>query len=344
MDAGTRRATNEEAVRQFFAAWDPAWRWILILGMRQLRGDPVALGKLASVEANGNDSWADESYAYGPLSLGITAAAVNEAAQHCEDLFALLRFLREPAHFAREMANYGAGKVADFGRNLANADDAIISRLFLVPDPGTVQTGLAEAADPASSVANVEAGRAHLGDMVRATSAFYRRYEDFHIQYKHGLKLPLRPFGVPTSEAITERKADVKAPLFSYTNEPIAQMLRRPPDEHGLMFQLGPTQQANLTQLVEERSILRLRLAHNVDLNEIVEHSHTILGLLQLAQANRLSLGEVQDDNQRFRVPGEGRWEQIEVLIKLNQVLSLDDFAEPLSPRPKSKRKARRHP
>jgi hypothetical protein len=110
------------------------------------------------------------------------------------------------------------------------------------------------------------------------------------------------------------------------------------------MFQLGPTQQANLTQLVEERSILRLRLAHNVDLNEIVEHSHTILGLLQLAQANRLSLGEVQDDNQRFRVPGEGRWEQIEVLIKLNQVLSLDDFAEPLSPRPKSKRKARRHP
>jgi hypothetical protein len=344
MDAEERRAANEEAVRQFFAGWDPAWRWILILGMRQLRADPVALGKLASAEARGHESWAEDSYAYGPLSLGITAASVSEAAQHCEDLFALLRFLREPVHFAREMATYSAGKVVEFGRKLVDADDAAISRLFLVPDPDTVRAGLAEAPKPEASTAQIETGRVRLGEMVRATASFYRKYEDSHTQYKHGLKLPFKPFGVPTEEAIGTRKADVKAPLFSYTTEPISRMLRRPPDEHGLMFQLGPTQQANLTKLVEDRNLLRLRLAHDVDLDDVVERSYVVLRLLQTAQTNRLALGDVKNGNQRFSVPGEQRWEQIDVVVKLDRVLSLNDFVERRAPRAATpKRSARRH-
>lgn len=316
-------------MRHFFAAWDPAWRWILILGMRQLRGDPVALGALASAEANGHGSWADETYAYGPLSLGIAAAAVNEAAQHCEDLFALMRFLREPAYFAREMANYSAGKVVEFGRKLVDADDTTISRLFLVPDPETVRAGLADAADPESSIAAVEAGRARLGEMARETAAFYRAYEDFHVHYKHGLKLPLSPFGVPTKEAVEERKANLKAPLFSYTNEPISAMLRRTRPEQVMMLQLGPNQQANVSQLVEERNVLRLRLAHDVDLDEVVRRSYTVLRLLRLAQTNRLALGEVEDGNQSSFLPGEGKWEQVDVLLKLDRVLSLRNFTEP---------------
>jgi hypothetical protein len=329
VDAVARQAANEEAVRNFFAAWDPAWRWILILGMRQLRDNPVALGALASAEADGHESWAEGSYAYGPLSLGITAAAVNEAAQHCEDLFALLRFLREPAYFAREMANYSAGKVVEFGRKLVDADETTISRLFLVPEPATVRAGLAEAADPQAFTAAVEVGRARLGAMVRETAAFYRANEDFHVQYKHGLKLPLSPFGVPTKEAIEERKANLKAPLFSYTSEPISAMLRRPQSEQVMMLRLGPNQKANLSKLIEERNVLRLRLAHDVDLDEVVRRSYTVLRLLQLAQTNRLALGQVADGNQSFTVPGEGKWEQVDVLVKLDRVLSLKDFAEP---------------
>jgi hypothetical protein len=57
MNATDRRAANEEAVRQFFAAWDPAWRWVLVLGLRELRRDPIRLGRLASTEANGREGW-----------------------------------------------------------------------------------------------------------------------------------------------------------------------------------------------------------------------------------------------------------------------------------------------
>jgi hypothetical protein len=173
-----RRAANEEAVRGFFARWDPAWRWILILGLRRLRADPKTLGTLASVEANNNDAWSQESYVYGPLSHGITAAAVNEAVQHCEDLFALLWCLRDPRFFARHLANYRAGQVVDFGRGLIDANDDAVSRLFLVPDRTRVRLGLNDAENPDSAIAVVEAGRARLGTLLRETVALYRRFED----------------------------------------------------------------------------------------------------------------------------------------------------------------------
>jgi hypothetical protein len=83
IDSATRREINEAAVQRYFASWDPTWRWILILGLRDMRANLTRLGRLAADEM-GNETWAEEDYVYGPLALGITAAAVNEAAQHCE--------------------------------------------------------------------------------------------------------------------------------------------------------------------------------------------------------------------------------------------------------------------
>jgi hypothetical protein len=99
--AATRREINEAEVRRYFSAWDPTWRWILTLGLRDMRANLDRFGRLAADEM-GNESWAEEHYLYGPVALGITAAAVNEAAQHCEDLFALLNFLRDPLTFRVE--------------------------------------------------------------------------------------------------------------------------------------------------------------------------------------------------------------------------------------------------
>lgn len=329
MNMEERRAANEEAVSRFFASWDPAWRWILLMGMREMRANPVALGELAAAEANGSESWAEDAYAYGPLSLGITAAAVNEVAQHCEDLFALLRFLREPVYFARDMANYSAGKVVEFGRKLDAAEERVVSRLFLVPPPDMVRSGMIGAVDPEKAISHAEAGRARLVAMVRETATFYRTFEDFHIHYKHGLKLPLRPFGTPTLEAIEERKVALTMPLFSYTNEPIESMLRRPQEQQGMMFTAGLVQRANLSELIRERNLLRLNLAANVDFDDLVDRSHSVMRLLQIAQENRLGLGRVEDGNQSFVVPGEQKWERITVRIRLDRPLSLADFADP---------------
>ena len=76
--AETRRSINEAEVRRYFSSWDPTWRWILILGMRDMRANLQRLGQLAANET-GNETWAEEQYVYGPLALGITSAAVKRS-------------------------------------------------------------------------------------------------------------------------------------------------------------------------------------------------------------------------------------------------------------------------
>jgi hypothetical protein len=110
-----------------------------------------------------------------------------------------------------------------------------------------------------------------------------------------------------------------------------------------MAFLPGPEQQANLAQLVAERNILRLGPVRKVDLDEIVASSYTVLRLLRLAQTNRLALGTVDQDHQSFSMPGAGPWEEIDVRVKLDRVLQLEDFADPRTPRGRKRGASKRN-
>ncbi len=328
LDTKTRRAINEEQVARFFAWWDPTWRWILILGLRDMRANLDRLGNLATAEL-GNDTWSDETYVYGPLALGITASAVNEAAQHCEDLFALLTFLRDRETFARRMGSYSAGKVIKLSDKLRKDADEQLAARFCVPPIALIEEGMHKAENPHESVAVARDAIARLGELVRSVVDFYETYEFFHLQYKHGLKVLFRPFGIPTAEAIADRKGDVKAPLFAATNESIKQMLKRPKDQQAMMLHLTPLSQAHLNELLETRDLLRPQMAGpEVDLDDVVSHSWTVSRLLRIAQANRLALGALDADGQQtFQLPGEGITETVEVRIEPSRVVELPDVS-----------------
>lgn len=313
-------------MRSYLSAWDPAWRWVLLLGLRQLRSDPVALGQLAADEANGSPGWAEESYAYGTLSQGITAAAVNEVALHCEDLFGLLKCLRDRESFARNIGSYKTGQVLAFGRRLASSDDETIGRMFLVPDSETVEAGLEAAIDSAQDIAAVEAGRERLCELVRETATHYTEHEDLHNCYKHGLRLRMQAFGQLSGEEIARRQSSVKTGLWKYTTAPLAATIRPGIESPPLMFTAGEAQTRHLVELIDQRNLLRVELAHEVDLDELVERSHTVMQLLQIAQANRLGLGQIEDGLQTFELPGTARWERSAVRLQLDRALTLEDF------------------
>ena len=327
--AAARRAVNEAAVRQFFAAGDPAWRWILILGLRDLRANADHLGELAASET-GNDSWSEDTYVYGPLVHGLTAAAVNECAQHCEDLFAVLKFMREDLNFAKRMSSYGAGTVTKFGRDLAELNDDEIAGLFLVPSAATVKVGLTKAENPDASFAVFEAGVKRLVERVRAIVDWYSIYEDFHVQYKHGLKLAARPYGDPTEETIEERRRDVKGPLLAFTTDPIQKMIAGPQQQQGMIFpNLIPEAREHLTELVADRAMLRYKMSGpEVDLDEVVATSRGVLKLLRVAATNRIAIGDgLDEDSQiRFDLPGDTHDETISILLELDAAPTLRDF------------------
>ncbi len=316
--AATRREVNEAEVRRYFSSWDPTWRWILLVSLRDMRANLARFGRLAAEEM-GNETWAEEEYVYGPLALGITAAAVNEASQHCEDLFALLTFLREPLNFARRMGNYGAGRVIRIADQLAVDSDAGMASRFCVPSIDVIEAGFVNSKDPEAALDAARAGIARLGELVRRVVDFYKTYEFFHLQYKHGLKILFRPFGgAPTAETIAERKTDVRAPLFALSNEALSRTLQRPPRQQTLMFQAGPEAQPHLAELITNHDLLRVQIAGPpVDLDGVIAHSWTVSRLLRLAAANRQSLGRVlQQGKQTFELPGEGDRETLSLVIE----------------------------
>jgi hypothetical protein len=328
--AAARRAVNEAAVRQFFAAGDPAWRWVLILGLRDLRANAGRLGELASAESGGNQTWSEDAYVYGPLIHGLTAAAVNECAQHCEDLFAVLKFLREDLEFAKRMSSYGAGTVTKFGEGLAERTDEEIGRLFCVPPATMVKEGLERAVEPAESFDAYEEALRRLGEQVRSVSEWYSIYEDFHVQYKHGLKLAMKPFGEPTAEAIEERRANVSDTLFAFTTERIEQMMAGPAQQQQMFFpSLIPEAREHLNALVADRAILRYKMSGPaVDLDDVVEISRRVLVALRIGATNRLALtdGLDEDSQYRFALPGPSGKQTLTIKLELAAAPTLAEF------------------
>jgi hypothetical protein len=331
LDARTRRTINEEAVKQFLSTWDPAWRWMLVLGIRDMRANLSHLGELALAETGLNE-WTHEGYVYGPLALGLTAAAVNEAAQHSEDLFALLKFLPESTEFAKRMMSYSAGQVTALGRSLPECSNDAIRALFFVPDRRVILDGLCKATDPQASVQKVEQGIERLLALTREVADWYLSYEFFHLQYKHGLKLPLRrPFGgeLPGS-TIDKRKQNVEAPLLAYTNETLSASLARPPEQQGLMMPGSPTSAPHLVQLINERALLRFQMAGQpIDLDDVVALCWSIVRLQRIAAANRIAVSDgLNDDSQQgFQLPAEDPYEVINVTLELARPATLADFA-----------------
>ncbi len=159
---------------------------VLILGLRDMRANLPRLGQLAHAET-GNDEWGQESYVYGPLALGITAAPVNETARQCEDL----KFMRERTGFVKRMTSYSAGQVTNLGH--ASASD--IRRYFLIPNAERVKTGMSKAKDPQAQTDAIEQAVERLAALSGKVVEWYLTYEFFHVQCKHGLKLPFRPIG-----------------------------------------------------------------------------------------------------------------------------------------------------
>ncbi len=226
------------------------------------------------------------------------------------------------------MVSYEAGRVVRIADQLAKDSDAHMASRFCVPSINAIEAGMVTAERPDIALDAVRAGIARLGELVRGVVAFYKTYEYFRLQYKHGLKILFRPFGrAPTAETITERKTDVRAPLLALSNEALSKTLQRPPDQQGLIVPMEPEALPHLSELITNRELLRIQMAGpQVDLDAVVAHSWTVSRLLRLAVANRSSLGRTdQDGRQTFELPGEGDRETLNLVIEPPHAVELSD-------------------
>jgi hypothetical protein len=164
---------------------------------------------------------------------------------------------------------------------------------------------------------------------VREVASWYLTYEFFHNQYKHGLKHPMRPFGVPPATTLKERRSHLRGPLIAYTNEPLAGALRRPPPLHTISYpDPGEVARPHIPELIQERQLLRYQMSGpEVDLDDLVALAWTVARLLRIAEANRLSISNGLDGGtQEFQLPGEKRIDTLVVRLSISNPVTLADF------------------
>lgn len=117
---------------------------------------------------------------------GLCHDAIAQCIQYIEDLFALINATKKPDFFVKNIITYKAGTITasikTYKSNVKN-----ITRDFYIPSDMTFATD----ADKKQIADGVD----KLVDLVNDQVEFYKKYWFFYNQYKHGLAVPMRPFG-----------------------------------------------------------------------------------------------------------------------------------------------------
>ncbi len=285
------REANDRQLQIYLGRYDQFWRLHKLYCLRFLLGSREALHGLVK------DIYADqkvdnEQIIYNNITNGILADATSELVMLCEDYFSLLRFIREPLRFVKKAISYSAGSVTNLPKKLREPDAEMLRKIFFIPGDD-ICTAVFAHHDLGNAHTNMQVLQAQLESLKglhHSAITFYDKHSDFHIQYKHGLKLALRGLhgSQLPAEEVARRKQELSVPLFAFENKPTNQL------GYGSAMMIPDIGfepiRKNLGLLHEDLNLLHLQFLHDVNINECIELGKKIVLLIQVLIDNRMSL------------------------------------------------------
>lgn len=249
---------------------------------------------------------------------GLCHDAIAQCIQYIEDLFALINATKKPDFFVKNIITYEAGRITasikTYKSNVKN-----ITRDFYIPVDMTFATD----ADQKQIADGVD----KLVELVNDQVEFYKKYWFFYNQYKHGLAVPMIPFGNPynAQQVELDKQGQMQPYIVTYDNRNI-----KAASSKGTYSQGQPIMVNGLTdnvlphigKLEEENNYLRL-----VHPDEKSEFSMEIF--VDQAFKTRACINTLLTNYTRFISPEEGqRVFQVPDDYKLNQALVCTMFIE----------------
>lgn len=281
LPAEVREAANRWALHYWSDTVETEWRAVLLEGLLRLMREREAL--VADLQLLPENPEHANNYLHGVLPRGLAAAALNELAMYCEDLFALLRAMHHRGDFAREILGYRGGTVTRLGQVLRDADDDTLLRAFYVP-PVEIICDTADA-DNTQVVQNLRHGMGMLLTQVREIAGWYFDNAASHTRYKHGLQVHLRTFGDLPDEEVEKRRTATAATVITMTNQQPSS------GRGGLMFQAPDELLGYLGALYQNELLLRVEMQlPATDLVDLARLGWVVAGLQHTLVQNRLAV------------------------------------------------------
>ncbi|WP_160711832.1 hypothetical protein [Chitinophaga solisilvae] len=188
-----RRQASADMTRYYMNSYWSEWRYVKVLTLQKLLRTKYDFYQSVTEELYKEPH---EATIAQEITHGLYYDTIAQCIQYIEDLFALIRASRDPDYFIKNIVTYQAGQITNLIKGF-KVDDKSLGEAFHYPHVLLFPNDKDRKA--------YEAGKMKLKEIIGEILDFYREYEFFYIQYKHGLTIPIRPFGNVFSEEQVEK-------------------------------------------------------------------------------------------------------------------------------------------
>jgi len=299
-----RRAASRDLTLTYLQNYYVEWRYTKVLTIQKLINHRYTFyDELTDLIKSAGDSIGDATIAQ-EVHNGLYFDAIAQVIQYIEDLFALLRASKQPDFFIKNIITYKAGEVTSWIRSIKPAI-TVLAPIFHFPDD--LKLGIESDQEKFDVCCkNIET---HIEEII----VFFKNYEFFYNQYKHGLAVAMRPFGsVYSKEMVAKDKTGEIAPFLAvYDNMNLSAGFKKGTARttQGIMMPgLTDNVAPYLSKLAEENNYLRFVPppdfpTFNMDL--LVKKAALICNCIRLFMFNYAN--QLQSDGKtfQFRLPNE---------------------------------------
>jgi hypothetical protein len=206
MNKEQRRKASIDLTLTYLLSYYADWRLAKVLTIEKLLSErhdfykDIVLDVKNHGDNNGAATIAQE------IRHGLYFDAIAHCVQYVEDLFALIKAAKQPDYFVRHIITYKAGEVTNSIKNFKISTKSI-SEIYHFPQ----ELKFTETKDQSA----FDEGAKNLTRLTEEIITFYKGYEFFYNQYKHGLSVAMRPFGnLYTDEQIAKDKGGDNTPYL----------------------------------------------------------------------------------------------------------------------------------
>lgn len=124
---------NDSQLHTFLAGFDDLWRLTKLISIKHSLEEREALKKKLKSYYGPSFGPDSEHYIYNQATNGLLFSAVSELIMYIEDLFVLLKYIREEEEFIKKIVIYYANKIGKLPNKFLQADKEDILKAFFIP-------------------------------------------------------------------------------------------------------------------------------------------------------------------------------------------------------------------
>ena len=294
-----RKLAAIDQIQRYFYSYYVQWRYGKILTIKKILETKFDFYRdLIKTLKQSDDETGDKTIAQ-EITNGLVFSALSECLQYVEDLFSFLKFSEKPEWFIKNIITYSAGRITNFVNEFNPVRNEVCKAFYIpiVPDEEWTNENSRQA---------YSTGIDNLVANVVAIKEFFKQNEFFYNQYKHGLTIALRPYGLFSDDNLTEhRQHPTQGYLVACDNLSLGKVFR----ESGRFNQLVvipsivDNVRLHLSELLEEDNLLRFvpHPNHVLDINEILTCAQKIMSCLVVFRNSYIST--IKGDNLDIWLP-----------------------------------------